>query len=284
MPRGRSALLADPDQELRHLTWCPASSIPLVFSAAEIDIVLDEAGESSTDGAAEAEDQVSFALNDPLSAVTRPGDLWCLGRHRLVCGDARDRAVFDLLMGDERANLIFTDPPYNAPIDGHVTGLGRIRHREFAMGVCEMSAEAFKGFLQQTLGHAAARARSGAIAFVCMDWRHMGELLKAGHAVFSELKNLCVGTTHRYMGREVHGVRPLRTKAFSVSISKPWAIMTDSVLPSGEPALMRSGRRSWRRKGQNNDKPECERDNISDAGTRELGLYLYDARYENKPR
>jgi DNA modification methylase len=162
------------------------------FSAAEIEIVLDEARESATDGAAEPEDQVPFAPNDPASAVTRPGDVWCLGRHRLICGDARDRAVFAILMGDERADLIFTDPPYNVPIDGHVTGLGRIRHREFAMGVGEMSAEAFTRFLQQTLGHAAALARNGAIAFVCMDWRHMGELLKAGEAVFSELKNLCV--------------------------------------------------------------------------------------------
>jgi DNA modification methylase len=124
--------------------------------------------------------------------VTRTGDVWWLGRHRLICGDARDRAVFDLLMEDEQADLVFTDPPYNVPIDGHATGLGRIRHREFAMGVGEMSVAAFTGFLQQTLGNAAALARSGAIAFVCMDWRHMGELLRAGQAVFSELKNLCV--------------------------------------------------------------------------------------------
>jgi hypothetical protein len=81
---------------------------------------------------------------------------------------------------------------YNGPIDGHVTGLGRIRHREFAMGVGEMSIDAITGFLQQTLGHAAALARDGTIAFVCMDWRHMGELLQAGQAVFSEFKNLCV--------------------------------------------------------------------------------------------
>jgi DNA modification methylase len=162
------------------------------FSLAEIDIVLDEARESSPNGPTEAEDQVPFPIDDPTPAVTRAGDVWCLGRHRLICGDARNQAVFDLLMGDERADLLFTDPPYNVPIDGHVTGLGRIRHREFAMGVGEMSAEAFTSFLQQTLGHAAALARDGAIAFVCMDWRHIGELLEAGQAVFSELKNLCV--------------------------------------------------------------------------------------------
>jgi hypothetical protein len=55
-----------------------------------------------------------------------------------------------------------------------------------------MSVAAFTRFLQRTLGHTAALARNGAIAFVCMDWRHIGELLEAGQAVFSELKNLCI--------------------------------------------------------------------------------------------
>jgi len=162
------------------------------FSSTEIDLVLDEAGEGSPNDPTDVEDEIPLSTNDPATAITRTGDVWCLGRHRLICGDARDRVVFDLVMGHERADLIFTDPPYNVPIDGHVTGLGRIRHREFAMGVGEMSADAFTSFLRQTLGHAAALACNGAIAFVCMDWRHMGELLKAGQAVFSELKNLCV--------------------------------------------------------------------------------------------
>jgi DNA modification methylase len=161
------------------------------FSLAEIDIVLDEAREGSASGSTDDEDEIP-ALEHPATAITRPGDIWHLGRHRLICGDSRTRSAFDSLMTGERADLIFTDPPYNLPIDGHVTGLGRIRHREFAMGVGEMSGDEFSGFLQQTLGHAAALARDGAIAFVCMDWRHMGELLKAGQAVFSELKNLCI--------------------------------------------------------------------------------------------
>ena len=162
------------------------------FSSTEIDLVLDEAGEGSPNDPTDVWDEIPLSTNDPATAITRTGDVWCLGRHRLICGDARDRVVFDLVMGHERADLIFTDPPYNVPIDGHVTGLGRIRHREFAMGVGEMSAEAFTSFLRLTLGHAAALARNGSIAFVCMDWRHMGELLKAGQAVFSELKDLCV--------------------------------------------------------------------------------------------
>jgi DNA modification methylase len=163
------------------------------FSATEIELVLDAAAEGAPTGSEQdAEDRIPEPSDDPAAAVTRPGDVWRLGRHRLVCGDARDRTVFEAVMEDERADLVFTDPPYNVPIDGHATGLGRIHHREFAMGVGEMSVAAFTGFLQQTLGNAAALARSGAIAFVCMDWRHMGEMLRAGQAVFSELKNLCI--------------------------------------------------------------------------------------------
>src|SRR5829696_3754312 len=105
-----------------------------------------------------------------------------MGRHRLICGDSRNAETVRALMGDERADLIFTDAPYNVPIDGHVCGLGQTRHREFAMGIGEMSSAAFTAVLSETR----------AIAFVCMDWRHMGELLSAGQAVFSELKNLCV--------------------------------------------------------------------------------------------
>ena len=161
------------------------------FSLAEVDLALDEARESSTHAQDTPEDQMP-PLSDPATAVTRQGDLWVLDRHHLLCGDSRNRQAFDSLLQGERAALLFTDPPYNVPIDGHVCGLGRIRHREFAMGVGEMSSEAFTSFLRQTLGHAAASCRDGAIAFVCMDWRHMGELLAAGHATFSELKNLCV--------------------------------------------------------------------------------------------
>ena len=124
--------------------------------------------------------------------MTRPGDLWQLGAHRLICGDARDPASVDHLVGEDEVDLIFTDPPYNVPIDGHVTGLGRIRHREFAFASGEMGEVEFTSFLTDTLGNAARVARDGSIAFVCMDWRHMGELLVAGKSVFSELKNLCV--------------------------------------------------------------------------------------------
>lgn len=125
-------------------------------------------------------------------AVSRVGEVWQAGRHRLICGDARDKKAYEALLGIEQVDLIFTDPPYNVAIDGHVCGLGRVRHRDFAMGVGEMSSAEFTTFLEQTLGAAAQQCRDGAIAFICMDWRHLEELLAAGKVVFSELKHLCV--------------------------------------------------------------------------------------------
>jgi DNA modification methylase len=165
------------------------------FSTVEIDLVLEQAGESratlpgAADTAEPADDAIPAALPH---AVTRPGDLWQLGRHRLLCSDARLAESYARLLGDEPADLVFTDPPYNVRIDGHVSGLGAVKHREFAFASGEMSQEQFTLFLTESLGAMARACRDGAIAFVCMDWRHMRELLSAGHAVFSELKNLCV--------------------------------------------------------------------------------------------
>lgn len=159
------------------------------FSLAEVDFILDDALESSLEACDEPEDEVPVITGDP---VSRQGDMWELGRHRLLCGDARSADDHARLLADRTADLIFTDPPYNVPIDGHVCGLGKVRHREFAMGAGEMSEAAFISFLSDTLGNAAKNCRDGAIAFVCMDWRHMGELLSAGREAFDELKNLCV--------------------------------------------------------------------------------------------
>lgn len=88
--------------------------------------------------------------------------------------------------------MVFTDPPYNVPIGGHVSGLGKIRHREFAMASGEMTQGEFTGFLETAFRNLVDHSLDGSIHFVCMDWRHMGEMLEAGEAVYTELKNLCV--------------------------------------------------------------------------------------------
>jgi DNA modification methylase len=159
------------------------------FSVAEIDLTLDAARESAVDGSGAPEDLVPKPAGP---VVTRRGDIWKLGRHLLICGDARSCEDYASLMQGKTADVVFTDPPYNVPIDRNVCGLGRVRHREFAMAAGEMTSAEFQEFLRCTLHNAADHLRDGGIAFVCMDWRHIGELQGAGREVFSELKNICV--------------------------------------------------------------------------------------------
>jgi len=158
------------------------------FDTSEIDIILENAREANGDPSG-PEDEVPNSLGH---AVTQTGDLWLLGTHRLLCGDARDQAAYDRLLEGAKAEFVFTDPPYNVAIDGHVCGLGRVHHREFAMGSGEMSEAEFTAFLKTVFGVLAENTVDGSIHQICMDWRHMGEMLGAGRAVYSELKNLCV--------------------------------------------------------------------------------------------
>ncbi|MET4218294.1 DNA modification methylase [Bradyrhizobium sp. LB14.3] len=156
------------------------------FETAEIDLLVD--GEATR----EKPDRSDLVPPVRSDAVSRLGDLWMLGEHRLLCGDACDAASFADLMDGDQARLVFTDPPYNVRIDGHVSGLGAVKHREFQMASGEMSPAEFAGFLAVVFGNMAAVSLDGAIHFVCMDWRHMDEVLKAAGGIYSELKNLCV--------------------------------------------------------------------------------------------
>lgn len=128
------------------------------------------------------------------SSVAKLGDLFILGRHRIIVGDARDRNVYTRLMNSEIADMAFLDPPYNVKVNGHVGGRGRTRHREFLHASGEMSSAQFIQFLKDGLGATARHLKDGAIAYVCMDWRHASELLDAGASTFDELKNICVWT------------------------------------------------------------------------------------------
>ena len=154
------------------------------FDLGEIGLILDAAEEPAP------EDAVPPLLPGP--SVSRPGDLWILGPHRLLCGSALEGVSYERLLAGERAAMVFTDPPYNVPISGHVSGLGRAKHREFAAASGEMSEEAFTAFLRSAFRLMTDNALDGAIHFVCMDWRHMGEVMAAAKGIYSELKNLCV--------------------------------------------------------------------------------------------
>jgi DNA modification methylase len=130
------------------------------------------------------------AANGPV--VSMAGDLWLLGPHRLHCGNALDSNAYTILMEAEKAAAVFTDPPYNVKIDGHVSGNGSITHREFAMASGEMTEEEFAEFLTLSMKSICANTTPGALIFTCMDWRHMGEMLAAGRSSECELLNLCV--------------------------------------------------------------------------------------------
>ena len=158
------------------------------FSIAEVDGLIE--GLAVEDAPPPRED-VLPALGKGM-AVCEPGDIWLLGRHRLICGDARDPQAVAQLMAGEQAEMAFTDPPYNVRIDRNVSGLGTVRHREFAMASGELSRSGFVTFLEDAFRNLATHSRDGSIHFICMDWRHMQEVSDAGAKVFSELKNLVV--------------------------------------------------------------------------------------------
>ncbi|HTV71279.1 MAG TPA: DNA methyltransferase [Rhizobiaceae bacterium] len=156
------------------------------FSVAEVDglmegLKLEEPGDPDDDRVVE-----------DAPARCRPGDIWQLGSHRLACGSSLDACVVAALMDGEQAQMIFTDPPYNVPIDGHVGGSGKIKHREFAMASGEMSKDEFIVFLRQAFENAVRFSHDGSIHFICMDWRHVDEMARASDGIFTELKNLIV--------------------------------------------------------------------------------------------
>ena len=157
------------------------------FTVAEIDSLVD--GLEPEEPGDPEEDRLS---EDDGEARCRPGDIWQLGPHRLICGSSLDERTVVALMAGEKARMVFTDPPYNVPIDGHVGGSGKVRHREFAMASGEMTKAEFIAFLKTAFENLAASSLDGSIHFICMDWRHMDELMKAGEGVYAELKNLIV--------------------------------------------------------------------------------------------
>jgi hypothetical protein len=159
------------------------------FDMGEVDIIIDDVNAAQRETVDPGDD-----IPDPLpgSIVSQPGDLWKLGQHRIVCGDAVADAAYQLLLDGHKAEFVFADPPFNLPVDGNVCGHGRIRHREFAMASGEMTPEAFTEFLHVVFGHLVRYTEEGSIHDICMDWRHVAEMMTAGKRVYSELKNLCV--------------------------------------------------------------------------------------------
>jgi hypothetical protein len=173
------------------------------FTMGEIDMSLNGDGQNEEDDATD--------LNFSATPTTRFGDLWALGNHRLLCGDARAPESYASLLGDDHVEMIFADPPFNRRV-GDISGLGEIKHDEFAMASGEMSSQEFQGFLSKTLGLAAEFSTDGSLHFVCMDWRHIQDLLAAGaniYYLFGSKESLRVGKRQCRNGLAVS--KPART-------------------------------------------------------------------------
>lgn len=156
------------------------------FSTGELDQIL-------IDHEADASDPADDSEPDGEGAdVTVFGDIWQLGNHRLLCGDARDEAGIDNLFGSKHAAMVITDPPYNVSVKGHVGGRGKVQHKEFAFASGEMSRKEYAEFLSQTIDQMVRVSADGALIYVFIDWRHVEALLQVGHNIGLELKNICV--------------------------------------------------------------------------------------------
>jgi DNA modification methylase len=180
----RPALAAELGELAVLLPECDLNIEITGFEAAEIDTLMGDLIDNEQDPANEVPPPAG-------QTVSRIGDLWVLGPHRLLCGDARRSGDVRKLMAGKSAAMVFTDPPYNVRVSS-IQGRGKIQHREFVAASGEMSPEDFIRFLADCLSLAAKHSAPGSIHFVCMDWRHIGEMLAAGDQVYAELKNLVV--------------------------------------------------------------------------------------------
>ena len=156
------------------------------FSAVEIDQLAVDFDKDTADP-----DDTIDPKWTPAVPVSKPGDLWQLGKHRLLCGDGRNPDHVARLLKGQLASMAFLDPPYNVRVRD-IVGRGQIKHAEFAMASGELSRSDFVAFLKNTLEQAAAVSRDGALHYVCIDWRHVGELIEAGDTVYGEMLNLAV--------------------------------------------------------------------------------------------
>jgi DNA modification methylase len=154
------------------------------FSASDLDLGISVKQDKSAE-------RVELPIPSD-AAISRLGDIWHIGQHRLICGDSTKVETYELLLGTARAAMIFSDPPYNVRIDRNVSGLGKIKHCEFLQASGEMSQAEFTTFLRSVFRALVRFSKRGSIHFQCMDWRHQREILDAADGVYDELKNLIV--------------------------------------------------------------------------------------------
>jgi len=162
--------------------------VDLGFETPQLDLII---GDQDFSG---IEDEAEIPPERP--ATSRAGHVWLMGPHKLICGDAREESVYSLLMGDERAEMVFADLPYNVPIAGHVCGNGAVQHREFAMASGEMTPEEFIAFMVTIFALLRRFSKDGSIHMQCMDWRSNLEILTAARQAGYDYINMACWVKH----------------------------------------------------------------------------------------
>jgi DNA modification methylase len=157
------------------------------FSSAQIDQILLSSSLGENSGPIEADEEVDLPTDPPIS---REGDLWILGNHRLYCGNSLEEASYLALMAGELAQMVVADSPYNVPVRKNVSS--RKQAREFAFASGEMSSEEFIDFERAIFRHCVQNSIDGSIHYQFIDWRHVYEMLAAGREEYNELKNILV--------------------------------------------------------------------------------------------
>lgn len=191
----RSAELAGWDYELLSLNLEEIEKLDIDldltltgFDAHEIEMVQARPGEKG--GAAEKPVPEPDTRGPSTSEL---GDVWLIGnQHMLVHGDARDRNCYRTLLGGSRADLVITDCPWNLPIQGHVSGLGKARHDEFVMASGEMTRKEFRQFLADFMHQLSLATRSGSVHYLFIDWRHVADMIDIGETIYNQMLNLAV--------------------------------------------------------------------------------------------
>lgn len=155
------------------------------FDMGDIDLIL-EGKETKADPKA---NNIPFIPDNEV--VSKEGDIWILGEHRIICGNSLQKETLSPLMEDKKADMVFTDPPYNVKINGHVCGAGNVQHKEFKFASGEMTVEEFTQFLKTSFELLCMFSKDGSLHYICMDWRHIKEIMMAAE-VYDQFKNLCV--------------------------------------------------------------------------------------------
>lgn len=155
------------------------------YDMGEIDVIL-EGKQEKLDSKV---NNIPFIADNEI--VTQEGDIWQLGSHRIICGNSLKRETLNSLMDGRKADMVFTDPPYNVKINGHVCGAGSVKHAEFKFASGEMTTEEFTKFLRSSFELLCEFSKDGSLHYICMDWRSCKEILIAAE-VYDQFKNICV--------------------------------------------------------------------------------------------